>query len=213
MSSIRHEESDTSQSVIVQAEIHRGDLEDEVDNHGATSSTAQSQGGGVDNWDHLIEIRSPRTRRKGAKSKGQRPCNDLSQRPRGLAVDPSSFNVAPSENTPSPSSSNTALREPSTPTMPSVSYAPSSVDSVENIPLSSPGQPTPNNHFSSQNYAQGQGMTGIGSSPHSHHQRPHPITQNVNAKNAKKVALLIVLGLCVYHGMLHLSYGKNQIVD
>lgn len=33
--------------------------------------------------------------------------------------------------------------------------------------------------------------------------------QNLNASNAKKLALLMVLGFTLYHGFLHLRYGKK----
>lgn len=32
--------------------------------------------------------------------------------------------------------------------------------------------------------------------------------QNLNAINAKKLAFLMVVGFTIYHGLLHLRYGK-----
>lgn len=32
--------------------------------------------------------------------------------------------------------------------------------------------------------------------------------EQLNAKNAKKVAFCLVIGFVAYHGMLHLRYGK-----
>uniref|UniRef100_A0A8D8DS90 CAS1 domain-containing protein 1 n=1 Tax=Culex pipiens TaxID=7175 RepID=A0A8D8DS90_CULPI len=34
--------------------------------------------------------------------------------------------------------------------------------------------------------------------------------QNLNASNAKKLALLMVLGFTLYHGFLHLRYGNDS---
>jgi hypothetical protein len=34
------------------------------------------------------------------------------------------------------------------------------------------------------------------------------IIQQINAKNAKLLALALVIGFIIYHGMLHLRYGK-----
>lgn len=34
-----------------------------------------------------------------------------------------------------------------------------------------------------------------------------PISHHVNTKNAKQLALLIVVGFTIYHGILHVSYG------
>lgn len=38
--------------------------------------------------------------------------------------------------------------------------------------------------------------------------RAENFIEQLNAKNAKKVALLLVLGFVAYHGMLHLRFGK-----
>jgi hypothetical protein len=35
------------------------------------------------------------------------------------------------------------------------------------------------------------------------------IIQQINAKNAKLLALALVIGFIIYHGMLHLRYGKR----
>jgi hypothetical protein len=35
------------------------------------------------------------------------------------------------------------------------------------------------------------------------------IIQQINAKNAKLLALALVMGFVLYHGMLHLKYGKQ----
>lgn len=37
------------------------------------------------------------------------------------------------------------------------------------------------------------------------------IIEQINAKNAKKVALLLVLGFVCYHEVLHLRYGKTFV--
>jgi hypothetical protein len=34
------------------------------------------------------------------------------------------------------------------------------------------------------------------------------IIQQINAKNAKLLAVALVIGFIIYHGMLHLRYGK-----
>ena len=34
-----------------------------------------------------------------------------------------------------------------------------------------------------------------------------PITRKFNATNAKRIAMLMVMALVAYHGILHLSYG------
>lgn len=38
------------------------------------------------------------------------------------------------------------------------------------------------------------------------------IIQQLNAANAKKVALLMVLGFIIYHGLIHLRFGKFLIL-
>lgn len=38
--------------------------------------------------------------------------------------------------------------------------------------------------------------------------RAEYIIQQLNATNAKKVALLLVLGFIVYHGLIHLRFGE-----
>lgn len=35
--------------------------------------------------------------------------------------------------------------------------------------------------------------------------------QNLNAINAKKLAFLMVVGFTIYHGLLHLRYGKQKL--
>lgn len=35
------------------------------------------------------------------------------------------------------------------------------------------------------------------------------IIQQINVKNAKLLALTLVIGFVIYHGMLHLRYGKR----
>ena len=37
------------------------------------------------------------------------------------------------------------------------------------------------------------------------------IIQQINVKNAKLLALVLVVGFVLYHGMLHLRYGKIQL--
>jgi hypothetical protein len=37
------------------------------------------------------------------------------------------------------------------------------------------------------------------------------IIQQINAKNAKLLALALVIGFVIYHGMLHLRYGKRVL--
>jgi hypothetical protein len=37
------------------------------------------------------------------------------------------------------------------------------------------------------------------------------IIQQINAKNAKLLALALVIGFVMYHGILHLKYGKQAI--
>lgn len=37
------------------------------------------------------------------------------------------------------------------------------------------------------------------------------IIQQLNATNAKKVALLLVVGFICYHGLIHLRYGKSMV--
>lgn len=34
------------------------------------------------------------------------------------------------------------------------------------------------------------------------------IIQQINVNNAKKIALLVVIGFIVYHGLIHIRYGK-----
>lgn len=34
------------------------------------------------------------------------------------------------------------------------------------------------------------------------------VIKQINAKNAKIVACLVVIGFCFYHGILHVRYGK-----
>lgn len=38
--------------------------------------------------------------------------------------------------------------------------------------------------------------------------RVENIIEQINATNAKRVALLMVLGFSCYHGLLHFRYGK-----
>jgi len=37
------------------------------------------------------------------------------------------------------------------------------------------------------------------------------IIQQINVKNAKLLALTLVIGFIIYHGMLHLRYGKRSL--
>lgn len=37
------------------------------------------------------------------------------------------------------------------------------------------------------------------------------VVEQINASNAKRLALLMVLGFICYHGALHLRYGKINI--
>jgi hypothetical protein len=37
------------------------------------------------------------------------------------------------------------------------------------------------------------------------------IIQQINAKNAKLLALTLVIGFIIYHGMLHMRYGKRVL--
>lgn len=34
------------------------------------------------------------------------------------------------------------------------------------------------------------------------------LIDQINADNAKRIALLLVIGFVIYHGVLHLRYGK-----
>lgn len=34
------------------------------------------------------------------------------------------------------------------------------------------------------------------------------VIEQINSKNAKKVAFILVLGFACYHGILHISYGN-----
>jgi hypothetical protein len=44
-----------------------------------------------------------------------------------------------------------------------------------------------------------------------HYVSDHPITRRVNSTNAKKIAVVLTIALIIYHGILHLSYGKKLI--
>lgn len=35
------------------------------------------------------------------------------------------------------------------------------------------------------------------------------LIDQINADNAKRIALLLVIGFAIYHGVLHLRYGKK----
>lgn len=42
-----------------------------------------------------------------------------------------------------------------------------------------------------------------------HHQtQAEFLIQQINVNNAKKVALAIVIGFIIYHGLIHIQYGK-----
>lgn len=34
------------------------------------------------------------------------------------------------------------------------------------------------------------------------------IIEQINSANAKKIALLLVIGFAIYHGLLHIQYGN-----
>ena len=41
----------------------------------------------------------------------------------------------------------------------------------------------------------------------------HEITYYLNVENAKVVAFLMVSGFIVYHGFIHLKYGKDAVIS
>lgn len=43
---------------------------------------------------------------------------------------------------------------------------------------------------------------------HSNRSRAERFIEQINADNAKRLALLLVISFAAYHGMLHLRYGK-----
>lgn len=43
--------------------------------------------------------------------------------------------------------------------------------------------------------------------------RIEKVIDQINAKNAKKIALVLVIGFVCYHGLLHIRYGNLRLCN